>query len=768
MIAQLFSFTTRLVVLLVGLLPLTAHGGYLLVEDFMVSLPTPIQLHTKSHDVDVSISSDHIATTTITQILKNPYNLDLSGTYLFPLPEEASIKEIIIRENVACKDGTTPEACIIDEQRWVPGQKPSTFEQFFDKDKAAKFFEDMVRRCQTPIFFEYVGRSMFLMDYLFLIKAHEEIHITVKYIQILKPENDTIKYHYPLSIEKCSGGNSDDFSINMRIFSHEINNIYSPTHNINVQTLSIAESFPPQIETSVTYQEKDIKASQDFILYYTLPPILYEEKQDIWLPKFGNDIVSCNVLTYKDGSDDGYFLATISPTELLKIQAQSTRMTKSIVFVVDTSGSMSGEKIEQVKNTLQFCLQRLSPQDHFNIISFNSDVKMFQHNITPASQTHIVNALHYIDNLQAGGSTDIDSALKTALQQLPQNSNTSNMIIFLTDGQPTIGEQNIGQIIKNANLNNTTKARLFSFGVGYDVNTTLLDKLSLDNRGVSDYVTPGENIETIVTNFYQKIAHPVLTNLHLTFAGVAVKEIFPVNLPDLFDGSSCAQLLVIGRYTNGGNVSLHLSGNQDTTQKHYYLDTTFTRNSIKNDFIPRIWARRKIAYLIDQIVLDGHHQQLIDEIVFLSRKHGIITPYTSCLIEIDAKEFIKGSNSTHIKEQTKNLLSYASIDQVGKESVERSKIQGTLRNSDIDARDNNLQDKIRVVGTHTFYNKNGVWIDAEHTDTCPIITISFLSNEYFNFITKNPELHRYLALGSNVIIKTDASSICIEDIQENT
>jgi len=720
---RFFSKVRFLVLSLFAFLTLQVHSsGFIIINPFPEP-QKPAQLTIKNHNVKVSIDKQ-IATTKVTQVFHNPSNHDLEGTYIFPVPQNVSINNFTIHVN----------------------KKPLTA-KILDRDKARAIYESIVRKRKDPALLEYVGRGM-VQARVYPIHAHSDMRISFEYSEILKADNGSIKYCHSLATNKNYKNVLDNASITVNISSEKnIVNLYSPTHELSVKKNGKTKAM-------VSCEEKNVRSNRDFILYYTIP----------------NDEIVFNVLTYKESEQNGFFLAMVSPN-VNKINQPV--VAKNILFVVDRSGSMGREKMEQAKDALKFCLQNLNEQDHFNVISFDYEISMYKNGLVKAGKSQIQQALSYVDTLHARGCTNIDEALETALQQLPE-SEDPNMIIFLTDGQPTVGECNVTRIIENAKKRNGANTRIFSFGVGYDVNTTLLDKISLDNKGTSDYVLPSESIETAVSNFYKKVANPVLTDLILRATGTNVKEIFPINLPDLFHGS---QLLVLGRYTNGGNVTLALSGKQNTIEKQYLFTTQFTNNDTSNDFLPRLWATRKIAYLIDNIVLEGKNKELVEEIIRLSKKYGIITEYTSFLVDVGAQEFSKDNISLERLDKTFDSLYCASQEQVGENAVIRAKSQKYLRNSsntctnytknehysETDRRGHATQEKIRTIRTRTFYLKDGVWIDSDHTDSSPIIKIKSFSKKYFKLLKKNPELGVYLALGKNVIIKTNAGSIQVYD-----
>jgi Ca-activated chloride channel family protein len=207
-------------------------------------------------------------------------------------------------------------------------------------------------------------------------------------------------------------------------------------------------------------------------------------------------------------------------------------------------------------------------------------------------------------------------------------------MIFFTDGQPTWGEKNINKIIENVNKKNTGNTRIFSFGVGNDVNTVLLDGLADNTKAISSYVREGEDIEHKVSSLYSKISNPVLANLKLKVGdGVTVSEVYPPNLPDLFHGS---QLVVFGRYTGKGHTTIELTGTVGMETKTFTYELNFAdKTGGDKGFVEDLWARRKVGYLLDQIRVQGETKEVVDEVVQLAKRYGIATPYTSYLLVPD-------------------------------------------------------------------------------------------------------------------------------------
>jgi Ca-activated chloride channel family protein len=336
-----------------------------------------------------------------------------------------------------------------------------------------------------------------------------------------------------------------------------------------------------------------------------------------------------------------------------------------------------------------------------------------------------------------------------------------SFVIFLTDGLPTVGETDINNILKNINEANKSSTRLFVFGVGYDVNTRLLDRLAQDNYATSDYVRPSEDIEVKVSGFYKKVSHPVLTDLKLSFGQVEVYDLYPKDLPDVFKGS---QLLVLGKYRSGGYTAATLTGSAQGSDKRFTYDVSFSPDR-SNDFIPRLWATRRIGHLIDEMRLHGENQELVEEVVSLSKKYGIITEYTSFLVDADYR-----LAAHELAPQAKKRLELASNEEVGAGAVDRSKStqaymaapvapRGTL---DAEGKEQTVE-KISQIGDRTFFSKNGLWVDSEFEGKTEPIKIKIFSEAYFKLLSEAPEVGRYMALGDEVIFLLNGNAVHISN-----
>ncbi|MGH8525062.1 MAG: VWA domain-containing protein, partial [Gammaproteobacteria bacterium] len=309
---------------------------------------------------------------------------------------------------------------------------------------------------------------------------------------------------------------------------------------------------------------------------------------------------------------------------------------KDVVFVLDTSGSMAGAKLEQAKKALLFCVENLNKEDRFDVLRFATEVEPLFDKLNDADRENVSRAKKWIEELKPIGGTAINDALAKALANRPGKSDRPYMIVFLTDGRPTVGVTDENQIRSNVTKKNEDNTRIFCFGIGTDVNTHLLDSVAEDTRAFSQYVLPEEDIEVKVSSFFTKIKEPVLASPKLVFPdSVRVTKIYPATLPDVFKGE---QLVVAGRYSGKSSGAIRLEGSVNGETKSFRYDADFADKSSDHDFIPRLWATRRVGYLLDEIRLRGENKELKDEVSELARKYNIVTPYTAYLIMEDERQ----------------------------------------------------------------------------------------------------------------------------------
>ncbi len=693
-----------------------------------------IPLAIKYHRVDVSIK-DQVATTHVDQVFVNEAGFPVEGTYIFPLPEDAAIASF---------------------DMWVDGKKLEG--KLLSREEARAIYEDIVRKQRDPALLEYVGRGAFQAS-IFPIPPRGERRIELTYSQVLPQSEGLVRYRYPLSTEKFSARQIGEVAVTVHLEDKSpLRAIYSPSHPVTV----VREG---DRRITVSYAAKNVRPDRDFDLYYSLSA----------------DAVAINLLTYKPSDEDGFFLMLLTPP----FEAQEgSVIAKDVILVFDTSGSMDGEKLVQAKAAADYVLDHLGESDRFNIVSFNTATRLFADRPVPIGQRS--QGHEFVRRLTAQGSTDMNRALLEAFAGADKARPT--VVIFLTDGLPTMGEKDPDRIVANATSNAPKSVRLFAFGVGYDVDTMLLDQLSTALRGTSAYVQPGQKIDEVVSGFYAKVSAPVLMDVKLDVSGVRVEDMYPFPLPDLFAGN---QLIVAGRYRQGGPATVRLTGaigsggagGSGQSQTYTYSVSFAERGG--DDFIARLWAQRKIGYLLAQIRLSGVKDELVKEIIALSTRYGIVTPYTSFLVQEPQLALTQGGRDQLSRapalapEPTRApgaapaqpapapaapsaIQQLAPTDRSGEQAVERAVVEGQLKASEqavVPA-----AQQIRQVGNKTFLYQGDIWLDTMFDSSrMQAEAVLFGSDRYFQLLRQYPELGPYLALGDRVVVVVDGTAYAIGD-----
>jgi len=670
-----------------------------------------IELGIKYHHVTVTIDNQ-IATTKVDQVFYNPNAYAVEGTYIFPLPVGAAVSNFML---------------------WVDGQPVEG--KVMDAAQARQVYEDLTRTRRDPALLEYVGRGA-VQASIFPIPPDGERRIQLEYVQTLPSANGLVQYLYPLNTEKFSARPIDDVSVTIELTSQQsLRAIYSPSHAVQVDRKDDHHAV-------VSYQASNLKPDTDFSLFYSI-----------------GETEAFHIFTYRDPNDatdpNGFFLMLLAP----RPDAGQAKIAKDVILVLDHSGSMEGEKFQQAQAAAHYILSHLNTQDRFGLVAFSSGVEQYASGLRNADEAP--EAAAWIDQISATGSTDINRALLEAVAMAEPSRPT--YLIFLTDGQPTIGETDRQKIIDNFDKAAPTSIRLFAFGVGYDVDTFLLDSLTQAHHGLSTYVQPGQNLDEIISGFFASINIPVLTNLALDFGKLNAYDVYPNPLPDLFVGS---QVIVTGRYHSGATVDVTLKGEVNgQPQTINFPEQVFTNDSQNvsdaSASVPRLWATRKVGYLLNQVRLHGADKETIDEIVKLSIRYGIVTPYTSYLVTEPMP--LGFENQQRVAENAyQNAISAPTASASGKGAVDQSAGQGAMSQAQqapapIMPQSNGTGTEsvqtVRIVGARTFVFNQSIWTDTAYDpDTMKPIQVPFLTPDYFSLVESHPDLAAAFALGPQVIV----------------
>ena len=535
--------------------------------------------------VDFKIE-DQIAETMVEQVFYNHSDRPLEATYIFPVPKGASVNKFTM---------------------WVDGKE--TKGELLEADKAREIYTSIVRRIQDPGLLEYMENNLLRMR-VFPVPARGNQRVSVSYTSVVPKEGDLMEFVFPLKGEMRSNQFAQDFSLSGTIKSqHGIANTYSPTHDINTQRKS-------DKEVSLSLNKAGLMGDKDFQLFYS----------------FSDKAVGMSMLTHRPiASEEGYFSLMINPS----MKGNKAKpMPRDFVFVMDTSGSMRGPKMDQAKKALKYCINSLGENDRFSMLNFATSISLFRDEFVPANEEFKNIGRKWIEGLDSTGGTAIRDALLAALEIRGNDASRPFVIVFFTDGMPTIGETNPEKITRDVLAKIKPNTRIFTFGVGDDVNATMLDMLAEKTKAATTYVRPAEDIEIKSSAMVSKISNPVLVNLSLTFSpDIQVLDIYPTSLPDIFEGS---QLMVFGKYKGNGGSAIKLRGDLANEKKEFVYEYNFPeKTSDSKSFVEQLWARRKVGFLLDQIRANGEKGELVDEVTKLAKKYGITTPYTSYLVVPD-------------------------------------------------------------------------------------------------------------------------------------
>ena len=697
--------------------------------------------------------NDQLSTTSIEQEFYNPNPARLEGTFVFPVPKGAHLDKFAMEI-----DGKSVEA------------------ELLDSSKARHLYEEIVRKLRDPALLEYADRDLFKVR-IFPIEPNSTKRISLSYSELLKSEAGLVNYLLPLSAEKFSSKPVKNVSVRVDLETKRpLKSIYSPTHAVEIK-----RDGPNR--ATAAYESSQAQPNDDFALYFA------PEKDELGI----------NLLTSKSAGEDGYFLLLASPGMDVK---EKHIISKDVVIVLDTSGSMAGPKLSQAKKALQFCVENLNDGDRFELLRFSTEVEPLFDKLVEASSQNRSRAEQFVKDLTATGGTAIDDALRKALSLAkPQETGTHSdrpfVVIFLTDGQPTIGTTDENQILTNlkSELSSSTtgektaRTRVFCFGIGTDVNTHLLDRITEETRGSSQYVLPEEDIEVKVSNFFSKIKEPVLASPELRFTGdIRASKLYPSALPDLFKGE---QLVLAGRYSGHGNSAVIIEGTVNGDSRKFTYEVKFPEESSGNEFIPRLWATRRVGYLLDEIRLHGENNELKQEVTDLARKYAIVTPYTTYLIledessrnvpvsmrmfrnieKDDAAKQEAAKVWNDFKEQRDGSLAvggarYGSVLKMANAPAEASALGAAQSIEALQANpagaaaplDDGRQKLItysqqsQFAGGKTFFRNETQWTDSEiqKHPNARHVRIQFASPEYFDLVARNPEVQPWVALGQNV------------------
>ncbi len=714
--------------------------------------PAPGSYKVESIDIDASLK-DQVATVQIAQKFRNTGSQQMEATFVFPLPYDAAIDRLTL---------------LVDGKEFAANLLPA--------EEARQLYESIVRKNQDPALLEWVGSGLFRTS-VFPLPAGAERTVTLRYTQICRKSEGLTDILFPLKGAKYTSEPVDKLTIRVAIDSQEpISNVYSPSTQVKIER-------PSPRRAIVTHESTKALPAEDFRLLFDSP----------------TKGLGASLVSYRPNPQEpGFFMMMASPQMPDELGEPAP---KTMLFVVDRSGSMSGKKIQQARGALRFVLNNLREGDTFNIIAYDTTVQAFRPELQKVTAESREAALAFVDGLAAGGSTNIDGALTRALSMLKDDSRP-NYVMFLTDGLPTAGDTKEASIVEHSRTNNSVRARVFAFGVGYDVNSRLLDKLARTNFGQTEYVRPDQDIEASVARLYNRVESPVLTGVQLAIdvdtaspGGDGISWVYPSGTFDLFSGE---QLVLVGRYGKPGAAKVTLSGKIGSVGRDESFEFRATLSEKSEDstnaFVGRLWATRRVGDIIDQIDLNGKNDELINELVSLATHHGIVTQYTSFLADEAADHNAVASNRGAARVESEALGvaggRFGFSQRKSKQALQQSAAPAAAKSrafyaelGDLDSRwgvaelngimlgcptyfDGRrgqacIATNIRQIGDKTFFMRrdpagNAQWCDSSvnEEEEKQANAIKRFSDDYFALVAKHgQEIAPYLAVDEPVVVR---------------
>lgn len=578
------------------------------------SLERKIRLESLLVDAEIE---NAVAQVVVSQTFNNTGSAPLEASFVFPIP----------------RDGAVDSLTFFVEGKEFAGQ-------LLDADEARERYEAIVRQNRDPALLEWIGTGLYQTS-VFPIPPGQARTVELRYTQLLRQQDGLTEFSFPTKCARQSVAPGKT-SFTARIVGEtEIKNVYSPTFDIKVER--VANNI---VQTTCVLENET--PSRDFRLFFDQ----------------NADELSAKLQSYRPNpNEDGYFLLLASP----KIVSESQeRPAKTVVLTLDISGSMSGEKIRQARESLKFVLERLNDGDKFNVVLFGTDVRAFSENLRTVDTASRSEALAYVDAVRSRGSTNIEDALNVSFTQLAKDDSANpKYLFFFSDGEPTTGETNEMKLARLAREKNAG-ARFFSFGLGYDVNSRLLDRFVRDGRGRGEYVKPDEDVEDRVAALYNRVDAPVFTEVEFHFkakenesAQYFTNQVYPEGKIDVYAGD---QLILVGRYATSGPIEIQAKGKVDDAEVAFSFEGTFANESVDSTyaFVERLWATRRVGEIVDLLDLDGANDELMNELLELSKKHGIMTPYTAFLADDSVALDATAENARRVAGNFKRLASQTS------------------------------------------------------------------------------------------------------------
>jgi Ca-activated chloride channel family protein len=705
-VSVLFVFTVFSVLSVLSPPPARAQGWLEIERSADPGLPAEVSR--VASEVRVAVDG-RVARVEVEERFRNNGGRLAEGTYLYPLPGEAVFTNFSL---------------------WMGGQEVRG--EAMNAEQARAIYEEIVRRKRDPALLTFAGQGL-VRAQVFPIQPGETRKVLLRYNQLLTRAGDALRLRYAFG----NRGAASEIGYTVSLSNAAAYGTpYSPTH---------------RIDTHRTGDRLEISVAGDAT-----------GQLELFLP-LRQGLVGTSLVTHAPGGEDGYFMLLLAPAEA----DAGAGVPRDLTMVVDVSGSMSGTKLEQAKAALEQALGTLAARDRFRLIAFSSAVRRFREGFVPATRESLTEAREFIDGLGADGGTNIAGALEAALEGSSERERLG-IVLFVTDGLPSVGEQAPDRIAEQA-AGRIGRNRVFTVGIGHDVNTYLLDCLATRGRGAAEYVPPNASVETAMGSLLAKLRFPALVDLKIAESPVPLSGTLPTQLPDLFYGE---ELVVFGRYKEPGSGTLVVSGERNGRRERVAVQARFPASEPGNDFIPRLWAARQIGELTRQIRLEGASESRVSQVRELGLRYGILTEYTSYLVQEPDVVATPGIPRPAREDQLGGAEN--SAKQTGTGAFERARASAKLYDSKtLAAADAAASDRLatlapeataaasRRVGGRLFVQRGRVWTDVAHVNRITVTDVQAYGPAYFEMVRVLPELAPFLSVGDEILIAGRGGSIKI-------
>ena len=678
----------------------------------------------QSSDVKVDLA-DRVLHYEITETYVNRGGRVGEADFMFPLPKGAAFQDLKLSINGEMVSGETMSA-----------------------DRARQIYEDIVRRQRDPALLEWMGYGL-LRARIFPIAPGEVKKVIVRFQTVAEREGDALRIDYfrGLRTNQVAARYPEGRVSFALTYPNDpmYGTAYSPTHSIYEDR----------------YSSNDYNAgpsdNERFASSYRGSTRRFEVRDangevTLLIPIRRSTSAAISLLANAPGNDDGFALITISPPAV-----RPRAVPRDVTFVLDVSGSMSGQKIEQARAAGKQLLRTLSSMDRFRLIDFSSDVRTFRDGFSYATGENIRAAERYLDDLDAQGSTNISGALDEALSA-PTQSGRLPIILFLTDGQPTVGERD-ATVIANSVAKQRGGRRLFTFGVGADLNVSLIEQLALEGRGTASFVRPDESVERAVGIVASRLTSPLVTDVRVRADGVRLRKMHPGGPVDIFAGED---LVLLARYDGSGDAIIHVDGQTTNGPVSWASRVRFPERSRENPFVARLWATQRVGYLSAEKRKNGGSREIDDEIRDLGERFGIPTEFSSYLVVEPGmnrlrQQLGRRADMNQVVTTAAGVSRTAAPAAAAPVQFEAAKAASAQRAATsvaaADSAVGALSDaRVKRAGTYTFVLRDGAWTDIQYKSSGPVLRVKPFSDAYFRSIELQPDLREAFSVGERAIV----------------